>query len=302
MAPTPAQTASGYRNLWDRAVVDPDRRDDAAAVAQRILRVKDRYGPVQAATGVPWPMIGALHVRESGLSFAGHLHNGDSLNGYTRQVPAGRPKVGHGPPFTWTESAVDALALKRLDKVTVFSLERILYECERYNGWGYLGKTNSPYLWSWTSLYTGGKYVRDHVYSATTKDRQPGCVAIFKALIDADPAVAVLFAAAPREAVPPAEVHAEATRRQRAIRNAGAAGTAAGGGGEAARQAGTVQPDTPVLHPVLIWSLVGIGVAVALAAGIAMVRRRRVITAAWTGARPPGATAVEVPVDPKSTT
>jgi hypothetical protein len=81
-----------------------------------------------------------------------------------------------------------------LDKVPAWTLERILYEIEKYNGWGYLGKCNSPYLWSWTNQYSGGKYVADHVFSRTAFDVQAGCVAILKALAEFDADVAARLA------------------------------------------------------------------------------------------------------------
>lgn len=290
MAPTPAATAAGYRNLWSRAEIDAARRDDAAVLAERIGKVKSRYGAVQAATGVPWPVIAALHVRESDLSFAGHLHNGDSLCARTKRVPKGRPKVAHGPPYGWEESAIDALTMPahRLDRVGNWSVERILYECERYNGWGYLGKINSPYLWSWTNLYHAGKYVRDHVYSPTATDAQPGCVAVFKSLIASDPEAAIIFSTAPAEATPPKAVTREATRKSRAVRDAGAASAAAGTGREVATRTGTIEPDqapdqTPVLSPLVAWTLIGSGVAVVLVAGWLAVRRKALIERAWTG-------------------
>ncbi|WP_201160076.1 hypothetical protein [Rhodoplanes elegans] len=282
MPPTPETTAAGYRALWTKAAIVPARRDDAAAVAARIRAAQDRYLPVARATGVPWWMIGALHMRESSLSFAGHLHNGDSLNGYTRQVPKGRPKVGHGPPFGWTESAIDALTMKGLQTVTVWSLERVLYECERYNGWGYLGKGNSPYLWSWTTLYAGGKYVRDHVYDPNAVDRQPGVVAIFKALA----AAGVVITSGPSQPAPPKDVTDRATRRSRAVRNAGGGLAAGGGAGETATQTGTVRPadaGPAFLHPVLTWSLIGVGLAVVVVAAAMIVRRTALIERAWTG-------------------
>ncbi|EJW10164.1 hypothetical protein A33M_0413 [Rhodovulum sp. PH10] len=287
MAPTPAATAAGYRNLWSRAEIDAARRDDAAMLATRIGRVKGRYAAVQAATGVPWPVIAALHVRESDLSFAGHLHNGDPLRAKTRRVPKGRPKVAHGPPYGWEESAIDALTMAghRLDRVENWSVERILYECERYNGWGYLGKINSPYLWSWTNLYHAGKYVRDHVYSPTATDAQPGCVAVFKSLIASDPEAAIIFSKAPAEAAPPKAVTREATRKARAVRDAGAASAAAGTGSEVVTQTGTVEPDhAPVLTPLVASTLIGSGVAVVLVAGWLAVRRKALIERAWTGA------------------
>ena len=63
------------------------------------------------------------------------------------------------------------MAPHRLDQVKVWSVERMLYECEKYNGWGYLKRGPSPYLWSWTNIYRGGKYVEDGVYSASAWDQ-----------------------------------------------------------------------------------------------------------------------------------
>src|SRR5262249_39278362 len=109
----------------------------------------------------------------------------------TYHVPAGRPKRGN-PPFPWDASAIDALTMAphELQKVKAWSVERILYETEKYNGWGYLKRGNSPYLWSWTSEYRGGKYVRDGVYDPNHWDEQAGCVALLKVLAALEPAVA----------------------------------------------------------------------------------------------------------------
>jgi lysozyme family protein len=70
------------------------------------------------------------------LNFNRHLHNGDPLTARTVQVPAGRPKTGE-PPFTWEESATDALMLEKLDQWEDWSVPGTLYKLEQYNGWGY---------------------------------------------------------------------------------------------------------------------------------------------------------------------
>src|SRR3954454_15273701 len=116
-----------------------------------------------------------------------------------------------------------------LDRVPAWSIERTLYELEKYNGWGYLGKGNSPYLWAGTSEYHGGKYVADGVYSASAFDKQLGCVAVIKAMADLDPAIAERIAGARQAAAPKDVLEAgdEASRKARAARNIGA-GTSAG--------------------------------------------------------------------------
>jgi len=135
--------------------------------------------------GIPWYFIACVHYMECSFSFNKHLHNGDPLTGYTVQVPANRPKVGHGPPFTFEESAVDALKLMKYDKVTNWSLPFILQKLEGYNGFGYSKRgINSPYLWSFSNQYTKGKYVKDGVFNADAVSQQMGAAVILKRMED----------------------------------------------------------------------------------------------------------------------
>jgi lysozyme family protein len=190
MAPTPEQTAAGYRNLWAKATVKPGKRAEAEAIARKMIAARVRYAAIENKCGVPWFMVAVIHMREASMNFACVLHNGEKIIGTgkkTRLVPAGR-----GPFATWEEAALDALTMPphSLHRIANWSLERMLYEIEKYNGFGYLGKCNSPYLWSWTNEYSGGKYVADHVFSKTAVDPQPGCVALLKALAALDAGVA----------------------------------------------------------------------------------------------------------------
>jgi lysozyme family protein len=134
---------------------------------------------------IPWYFIACVHYLECSFSFKKHLHNGDPLTGYTVQVPAHRPKVGHGPPFTFEESAVDALKLMKYDKVTNWSLPFILQKLEGYNGFGYTNRgINSPYLWSFSNQYVKGKYVKDKVFSVKAVSEQMGAAVILKRMED----------------------------------------------------------------------------------------------------------------------
>jgi lysozyme family protein len=131
--------------------------------------------------GVPWYFIACVHYLECSFSFKKHLHNGDPLTGYTVHVPAHRPKVGHAPPFTFEESAVDAIKLMKYDHVTNWSLPFILLKLEGYNGFGYNRKgIRTPYLWSYSNHYTKGKYVKDGVYDANVVSSQLGAAVILK--------------------------------------------------------------------------------------------------------------------------
>lgn len=148
----------------------------------------DVYSPVNffgGGSSIPWYFIACVHYLECSFSFKKHLHNGDPLTGYTVQVPAHRPKVGHGPPFTFEESAVDALKLMKYDKVNNWSLPFILQKLEGYNGFGYAGRgLHSPYLWSFSNHYTKGKYVKDRVFDANAVSQQLGAAVILKRMED----------------------------------------------------------------------------------------------------------------------
>jgi lysozyme family protein len=133
-----------------------------------------------------------IDVMEAGGGCWRHLHNGDPLSHRTVNVPRGRLPAPHEPPFTWERSARDALALDGFDKVNDWSLERLCYELEKYNGFGYRAHgVNSPCLWSYSNQYHSGKYVRDGVFSHSAVSRQAGAMPIFKSLMELDPSVTI---------------------------------------------------------------------------------------------------------------
>ena len=179
---------AGYANLWARMQVV--RAEEALKSAQGILEDRARYENVEKSSGVPWFFIGPVHHRESNRSFAGVLHNGERIIGTgrkTRLVPAGR-----GPFASWDEAAIDALRLQKLDQVDEWTLARILFEFERYNGFGYIKqRINSPYVWAGTNLQQPGKYVRDGVFDRNHMDRQLGCAAMLAKLMELDDSIAV---------------------------------------------------------------------------------------------------------------
>jgi lysozyme family protein len=133
------------------------------------------------ANGVPASVIFALHYRESDNSFTSHLHEGSSLLHRTRYVPKGRIP-GIEPPYTFLVSARDALYdYEHLETRDWRRLAPALQAIESYNGLGYQKRgVVSPYLWSGTSVYTGGKYVADGRFSPTARDAQLGVVAILR--------------------------------------------------------------------------------------------------------------------------
>lgn len=275
MAPTFAASSLGYGNMWDKAVVN--RTAEAQKAARTALANKSRYKAITARTGIPYDTIASKHMRESSFNFGTHLHNGDSLARRTVQVPKGRP-TGN-PPFTFEDSAVDALTMAphSLNLVKRWSVERRLYEDEKYNGWGYIGKGNSPYLWAGTSLYIGGKYIADHVYSPTAKDSQLGTVAFYKKLIEIDPEVARAFK--DREASPPQDVHDEQlknqTQKEKRIGGAAAAETTVSGTTKVTVDA----PGYTVAMGILLPAAIGIGLAIVAIAILSYLKKRKTVPA-----------------------
>lgn len=158
---------------------------DAIRLDKAVDRWRDtesRYRTIEKSSDVPGPVIFVLHGRESTWSFKHHLHEGSPLTGRTKYVPVGRPLKGN-PPFTFEESAIDALTYDKMGLKNWRSLGDALQAIELYNGAGYQKfhpETPSPYLWAGTSIYSSGKYVADGKWSATARDKQLGCAAILK--------------------------------------------------------------------------------------------------------------------------
>nr|WP_286949017.1 hypothetical protein [Pseudomonas sp. UBA6718] len=110
-----------YAHLFDSCRIRPERGEDVESLVKQLLNNQPRYEKVAEALGIPWSFIAVIHNMESSQSFHKHLHNGDPLTARTVQQPLGRPKNG-SPPFTWEQSAADALQPKRLGADTDWSL------------------------------------------------------------------------------------------------------------------------------------------------------------------------------------
>lgn len=174
-----------YAEMYQQAKIRPEKLSEVKWVAQKIRANKPRYEAVvlSLANGMPYWFVGIIHFMEGGGKFSTHLHNGDPLTARTKNVPAGRPVKGQ-PPFSWEESAIDALTYMKYDKVTDWGIQNCLDLFERYNGMGYKKKgLPSPYLWSYTQFYTKGKYVKDGKYDPNAISKQPGVAAIMKELL-----------------------------------------------------------------------------------------------------------------------
>jgi lysozyme family protein len=183
------ELAASYAELWSTAQLIPDRVHLIDQVADRIMALDawSEYQTVERAIGVPAHVVGIIHQREASGNFRCHLHNGDPLSERTVHVPEGRPPPPAQPPFSWVQSATDALTMpgQKLDKWTDWSAAGIAFILERYNGWGYRKHgINSPYLWGFTTAYDRGLFVADGQWDADAVNGNPGGMAILRVLVD----------------------------------------------------------------------------------------------------------------------
>lgn len=177
-----------YKDMWDTLEIKEGWKSRIYRTAKAIAANKDKYIRIakQVNPGMPWYFVGIIHNMECGLNFGQHLHNGDSLQHRTHLVPAGRPVEGE-PPFTFEESALDALRMKGYDKVTDWSFGSIAYLLVQYNGLGYeMRGIANPYLWSGSTHYVKGKFVADHVFDSDAVSEQIGAMLLVKAIIESD--------------------------------------------------------------------------------------------------------------------
>lgn len=178
---------SSYSKKFDAAVVTPKFQNTAESFLLKMLANISTYLRISSSTGVPWYFIAAIHMRESGMDFTRHLHNGDTLTNRTTHVPAGYPKAdpANGHSYTFVESCIDAIRLKGLDQWKDWSIPGMLHLLEVWNGTGYISKNvSNPYLWSGTQWYSKGKYVSDGNYNPSVIDAQLGTATLLKIFLN----------------------------------------------------------------------------------------------------------------------
>jgi lysozyme family protein len=173
-----------YQQLWNTMRIIRDD-NELNRLAGKLKANKEMYQKVELQTGVPWQMIAVIHVREAGEQDIGRflcvLHNGEKIVGTGRRtvlVPKDR-----GPFNDWVLAAIDALQFQGFHKYSDWSVARVLWALEPFNGYGYRNKgLRSPYLWASTNHQQLGKYVRDGVFDPNVMDSQIGCAALLKYL------------------------------------------------------------------------------------------------------------------------
>lgn len=177
-----------YAAMWQSIELRPERATAIRSMTNAIIAGKREYVAIQDTLRIPWYFTGIVHALEGSCNFRTHLHNGDSLRRRTVNVPAGRPvapPASGSLPYTWHESAVDALKMKNYHQVTDWSVPAMLWRWERYNGFGSRRHgVHTAYLWSFSTHYTKGKYVRDGVWDPNFVSLQVGAAVLLKSLKD----------------------------------------------------------------------------------------------------------------------
>lgn len=177
-----ALMASEYRRCFDLCQIRPEYRKEVKSRVSRLLDNSVRYKPLANETNIPWYFIGIIHMLESNTNFGTHLHNGDPLSARTVHVPIDRPTNG-APPFSWEESALDALRFEGFTNRSEWNVATMLYRFEKFNGMGYRARNMySPYLWSYSNLYEKGRFIEDHVFDPDSISKQCGAGVLLKAL------------------------------------------------------------------------------------------------------------------------
>lgn len=181
-----------YERNWANLEIRPSRLADANAVARKAINGKTTYQQIERLTGVPWHFAALCHYRESNFDFDTYLGNGESLHRVTTIVPKGR-----GPFATFVDGAVDAFRIENFVGTHDWSIARVLFRLEAFNGFGYHAKgCNSPYLYGGSTLYgppeaRAGKFVRDHVFDPNHVDSQLGTAVILRAMMSLDSSITI---------------------------------------------------------------------------------------------------------------
>jgi len=156
-------------------------------VISKIGQKLDVINRIAEQADLPREVVAGIWYRESSFDQTTYLHNGDPLGKETVHVPAGiyfgvdefdkaaahalNMKIGNKNALGLTKSSKDYAAMCAY--------------CEAYNGYGYRSHgTASAYVSAGTSKYTGGMYVEDGVFSATTKDTRIGVMRVFQVMAE----------------------------------------------------------------------------------------------------------------------
>jgi lysozyme family protein len=173
-----------YNSMYSNMIVDASKLTTIKQTANRIRLNATQYQNIinKVNQKIPYYALGIVHYLECNLSFNKHIHNGDALTKRTVLVPANRPaaepKAGAGKPYSFEESCIDWLMLKKWNLWQDWGVQDILARLELNNGLGYRNVgIPSPYLWSFSNFYGTapfiGKFVADSKFQRYDDKNRP---------------------------------------------------------------------------------------------------------------------------------
>ena len=187
IALTPA-LQDDYQRLFATCTIRAERAAEVEERVDAIMADWDCYWRVGRRLNVPWFVVAVLHEADTSRDFSVHLHNGDPLTERTRHLPDGRPVEGE-PPFSWEDSAADALSLYHFDQWPDWSIAGALFKLENHGGWAYRlhhPEVLSPYLWNYSTHYHQGKYVADNTWNETAVAQRCGVAVLLRRMAERD--------------------------------------------------------------------------------------------------------------------
>jgi len=175
-----------YTALLQRMVIT--RPNEVDRVARKLIEYIDqkRYTEACNTVGVPQIVAASSFERDASSNFRDSPAQGDPWNQRSHNWPP------CGPFSSWTEAAVWAYRHEGFEKIGAanWTWERACYEEEIFNGFGPRNHgRHTGYLWAGSNIYTGGKYVSDGVWSATTFDSQLGVIPVMRRIVQLRPAL-----------------------------------------------------------------------------------------------------------------
>ncbi|HWK88181.1 MAG TPA: peptidoglycan-binding protein [Xanthobacteraceae bacterium] len=177
----------GIAAQWAAMKIFPQYYPALDRVAAKLSADRERYLSLERRSGVPALVTMVIAERESGADPRMSLAQGDRWDRVSVHVPRGR-----GPFKSWEDAAVDALSIDGLDRIgrENWTIERALYELEKYNGFGYRRYgLPSAYIWASTTIYQGGKFIADGKFSRNAWDTQLGVAALMARIGNAEPSL-----------------------------------------------------------------------------------------------------------------
>ena len=158
-----------YEQLFrDCQIVDAGKQQEVDNAIAAMQAPQARYAALADQVGVPWYFVAVVHQREGSGNFSQSVRDGHRL-------PAG---------LSWEDDAL-AVMQEQCGGWHNWSLPGLLYRLEAYNGFGYRQyQINSPYLWSFATCYTKGKFVADGRFDPDQVDEQPGTAVILHRMVE----------------------------------------------------------------------------------------------------------------------